>query len=77
MASPATAALGAIMRGSATPEAALAKAQEQVTAAIAGLQRARRDEGGEVDRAPPKDLCLARPPDETGVHLDPRVAQNP
>ena len=37
--SPATAALGAIMRGSAKPEAALAKAQEQVTAAIAGLQR--------------------------------------
>jgi arabinogalactan oligomer/maltooligosaccharide transport system substrate-binding protein len=37
--SPATAALGAIMRGSATPEAALQKAQGQVAAAVAGLGR--------------------------------------
>lgn len=36
--SPATAALGAIMRGSATPQAALAKAQQQVATAIAGLR---------------------------------------
>jgi arabinogalactan oligomer/maltooligosaccharide transport system substrate-binding protein len=37
--SPATSALGAIMRGSATPEAALKKAQDQLTTAIAGLGR--------------------------------------
>ncbi|MGC4000481.1 MAG: extracellular solute-binding protein [Anaeromyxobacter sp.] len=35
--SPATSALGAIMRGSATPEAALAKAQSQVQKAVADL----------------------------------------